>query len=250
MRASKKIDSSALPLVEENPAKKKSVKTDKNKKIANEHANPTVNSSCGSIGNSTCNTKCETEKVSEKSRTIISRKRSKSSKIAEQYNNIDERIETDAKAARKTVRPAEENRNDDSAKAKPAPRKKSNSGTATKSTKGIRKNNKFAPVDDTANGPVIKKAPKQVKRRKDTRADSAKIMAPVQYSGDVFPVKDCFDLVEIILDGKPIQVSATSLRDGYYCQGLDSTFIIHHYFPKGRPKVFPKGDLKNLSTDK
>lgn len=128
-------------------------------------------------------------------------------------------------------------RTNDNAKAEPPVRKQSGGKRTAKQAEGVGIDGKKPAVNGASDGAKRKTSPKPVKRRKDTRADSEKVMPPVRFQGEPVPVKDTFDLVEIMLDGKPVQVAATSIRDGYYCQGLDSTFIVRHLTPpKGRPK--------------
>lgn len=213
---------------------------DKNKRINNvrKHSDDLpICSSINLIDSSFNNQIGERQKTEETSTGKTKRTRKQSKDNPEQLSVFSEGDKPSKSDIRKAVHLPEKPRNDSTSKTDAVTRSKSGSAPVENKTKRIRKTGDEHGVDTTKNVRNSKKDPKPVKRRKDTRAHQTKVNAPVKITCEPLPVKDCWDLVEIILDGVPIQVSATSIQDGYYCQGLDSTFLVRHYFPKGVPTV-------------
>lgn len=72
---------------------------------------------------------------------------------------------------------------------------------------------------------------KEARKRKHKFVRCSEVMGPKQITGKPKIISD--DLVAVVIDGELYEVSPWSIRNGMYCQGYDSHFLVNylHYEP-------------------
>ena len=223
---------------EEPPVKKAPVKVTKETKKKND-SNKNNNSNTSRVASRASNM----DKQAAKETKTVRRGKQQSTSSADEKprrsskadNKDTKRVSTDKECNKRSTKSDK----DDSSKGTTR-RTKKESGTSRNTTSSVNKQGKTvdrpvssspASVEEKPRGNELNDIFKEAKKRKHKWTRGSEIMPPKQITGKPKVISD--DLVAVIIDGEYYEVSPWSIRNGMYCQGFDSHFLVKylHYEP-------------------